>query len=93
MNNKEQLDAQYAQKLGASSISSCVPSQGLGGALQNNSFDYGCRISLREQIHGRLHQAKQSADEAYKLSELGRLIDAHPETFQMISLMRDLSLF
>ena len=52
----------------------------------------GCRISLREQIEGRFHQTQMMANESNKLRLLRRMIDQQPETFALISLMRDLNL-
>ena len=51
-----------------------------------------CRISLREHIEGRFHQTQMAANESNKLRLLRRMIDQQPETFALISLLRDLNL-
>ena len=61
-----------------------------GQAMTAGVIGLGARQSLREEIHRRLQGAQEGARDASKLDILRQRIDKHPETFEMISLMKEL---
>lgn len=65
---------------------------GLGKAMDDISMNVACRQSLRDSIISRAYHAGESAREKERLDRLISLTDKHPETFELICLVRDLGL-
>lgn len=62
---------------------------GLAGQLGQNQ---ACRVSLKEEIAGRLHRTEQEANQARRLQRLAELADKNPEMLEMFELIRSLGL-
>ncbi len=90
---REQAAKQRAEKSYYGEAVTGVPTAptilGMANRLGDNQC---CRVSIAEEIAGRIHHTRERSNELSRLQELAALADANPGVLRIIELMRDLNL-